>query len=118
MGVTIREDYIVRLEGSEAGLERIVFEDGSSLERKALFVRTTVSQHSDFAEQLGCEMQAMFGIPTITHNEQWETSVVGVYVAGDAGTMMQQVVQAAASGSLVGSFINRALSAENNFAAA
>lgn len=42
-----------------------------------------------------------------------ETSVPGVYVAGDAGSPLQQIVSAAASGASAAAFLNHALSDED-----
>jgi pyruvate/2-oxoglutarate dehydrogenase complex dihydrolipoamide dehydrogenase (E3) component len=42
-----------------------------------------------------------------------ETSVAGVYAAGDAGTPLQSVALAAASGASAGAFLNHALCGED-----
>jgi thioredoxin reductase len=41
-----------------------------------------------------------------------ETSVPGVYVAGDAGTMLQGAIMAASSGASAAAFINHSLISE------
>lgn len=42
-----------------------------------------------------------------------ETTVAGVYVAGDAGTPLQSLAQAAASGARAAAFLNHALCDED-----
>ena len=42
-----------------------------------------------------------------------ETTVPGVYVAGDAGTMLQGAVMAASGGAAAAAFLNRALATED-----
>lgn len=118
VGVPVNEKPIARLEGREDGLEglsRIVFEDGSFLEREGLFYGSPQRQRSTFAETLGCEMVAMGPATEIVKADPMtrETSVPGVYVAGDAGSPFQSVVLAAASGASAAAFLNHALCAED-----
>lgn len=47
-----------------------------------------------------------------------ETSVPGIYVAGDAGSMLQSVALASASGANAAAFLNHALCGEDAEAAA
>jgi thioredoxin reductase len=87
-GVRIVETPIVRLEGS-GRLERIVFSDGSAI-----------------AAQLACGLTDN-GLVEVTPER--ETSVSGVYAAGDAASKFHQIVVAAAAGAEAAKLINRAL---------
>jgi thioredoxin reductase len=115
LGVPLKEARIARLEGDvvAGGLHRIVFEDGSTIACEALFYGPPQRQRSDLAAVLGCEIEAMGPLPAIVKSDPTtkETTVTGVYVVGDAGTMMQGVVMAAASGAVAASFANHALAA-------
>jgi thioredoxin reductase len=108
-GVRIVETPIVRLEGS-GRLERIVFSDGSTLARDALFVHTSPRGRSDLAAQLGCGLTD-YGLVEVTPER--ETSISGVYAAGDAASRFHQIVVAAASGAEAAIMINRALAMED-----
>lgn len=118
LGVPVHEQRIARLEGRAdggEGLARIHFEDGSTLAREGLFFAPPQRQRSGLAAALGCEMGAMGLLPEAVKTDPMSmaTSVPGVYVAGDAGAMLQSIVMAAAAGTSAGAFLNHALSAED-----
>jgi len=113
--IPVREERISHLEGdpgrTPGGLRLIHFEDGSSLEREGLFYVPPQRQGSELAEMLGCEIgpmgQAQAGVkgdPTTR-----ESTVAGVYVAGDAGNAVQSALLAAASGANAAFFVNHSL---------
>jgi thioredoxin reductase len=117
LGIPVKEEKISRLEGDEAAgiLRRIVFEDGSSVEREALFYAPPQRQRSGLAESLGCETEAMGLLPAVIKSDPTtkETTVPGVFVAGDAGTMLQGAIMAASSGAGAAAFLNHSLIAED-----
>ncbi len=117
LGVPVNEKPVARLEGRKdgsEGLSRVLFEDGSSLEREGLFYGPPQRQRSDFAEALGCEVVSMSPAAEIVKADPmtWETSVPGVYGAGDAGSPLQSVALAAASGASAAAFLNHSLVAD------
>jgi thioredoxin reductase len=63
---------------------------------------------------LGCEIVAMGQAPAGVKSDPTtrETSVAGVYVAGDAGNAVQSALLAAASGAQAAFFVNHSLVAE------
>ena len=118
LGVPLNEKRIARLEGrnvASEGLARVHFEDGTSLERAGLFYGPPQRQRSGFAESLGCEVVAMGPAAQVVKAEPMtgETSVPGVYVAGDAGTLPQSVANAASSGANAAAFLNHTLCGED-----
>jgi thioredoxin reductase len=116
LDVPVKEERISHLEGdAEGGLRRIFFEDGSGIERDGLFYAPPQRQRSDLAESLGCEMEAMGLLSAVVKGDPMtrETSVPGVYVAGDAGTMLQGAIMAAASGASAAAFLNHSLISED-----
>ena len=117
LDVPVKEEEISRLEGAGAdgGLRRIVFDDGSEIEREGLFYAPPQRQRSDLAESLGCESEAMGLLSAVIKGDPMtrETSVPGVYVAGDAGTMLQGAIMAAASGASAAAFLNHSLVSED-----
>jgi len=94
-GIRIREDRVVRLEGTDGRLERVIFDTGDPLSCRALFFTTGQHQASPLAKSLGCEFNEKGTVHTGRHET---TTVPGLYVAGDASRDVQWVVVAAAEG--------------------
>ena len=118
LGVPVYEKPVARLEGREdgsEGLSRVVFEDGSSVEREGLFYGPPQRQRSPLAKALGCEIVALGPASEVVKADPLtrETSVAGVYAAGDAGSPMQSITLASASGATAAAFLNHALCAED-----
>lgn len=108
-GIRVRDDRIVRLEGTD-GLERVVFEAGDPLARRALFFTTGQRQQSRLAHGLGCEINEKGTVPTGKYET---THLSGLYVAGDASRAVQWVVVAAAEGAEAAFAINTDLLKED-----
>jgi thioredoxin reductase len=118
LGVPLCEKKISRIEG-DAGAGRltgIVFEDGETLAREALFANPPQRQRSELAEMLGCEVEYVemaksYMISTDAMTQ--ETTVKGVFAAGDAGRSMQSLPAAVASGTNAGAFMNYTLASDD-----
>jgi thioredoxin reductase len=105
-GIEVREETIQRLEGERGRLQRIIFKDGSSLARRAIFFSTSNVQRSKLAASLGCVYDSKGAIRAST---RCETDSPGVYIAGDASDDAQFVIVAAAEGAKAAIAINKAL---------
>jgi thioredoxin reductase len=106
--IEIYEEKIIRLEGDSDGhLQRICLEDGVTLDRAAMFFTTSCAQRSDLLQMLGCRRDEKEGI--IADPETEESSVPGVYVAGDASRDVLLVAVAIGEGAKAAVAINRAL---------
>jgi thioredoxin reductase len=105
-GIEIREEAIVRLEGQNGQLRRVVFAEGEPLPRRALFFGSGQHQRSRLAERLGARFNDKGTVATGTCES---TNVPGLYVAGDASKEAQFVIVAAAEGAEAGMAINKAL---------
>jgi thioredoxin reductase len=105
-GIEIREEAIVRLEGQNGQLRRVVFAEGEPLPRRALFFDSGQHQRSRLAERLGARFNDKGTVATGTCES---TNVPGLYVAGDASKEAQFVIVAAAEGAEAGMAINKAL---------
>ncbi|HYF39251.1 MAG TPA: NAD(P)/FAD-dependent oxidoreductase [Gemmatimonadales bacterium] len=105
-GIEVREDRVARLEGTEGQLERIVFQTGETLARRALFVCSGQHQRSALARKLGARFTSKGAVDTGSCEA---TEVPGLYVAGDASKEAQFVIVAAAEGAEAGMAINKAL---------
>ena len=106
-GVPIFKAPIAALEGDGSVLRRIRFDDGSHVERSALFFSTGCHQRSDLWRALGCARDEKGGIITDVQTE--ETTVPGVYVAGDVSRDVLLIAVAVAEGAKAAVAINRAL---------
>jgi thioredoxin reductase len=109
-GIEVREERIARLEGQGGRLQRIVFENGESLSRRALFVCCPQHQGSALARKLGCRFTSKGAVDT---GSSEATDVPGLYVAGDASREAQFAIVAAAEGAEAGMAINKALLKED-----
>jgi thioredoxin reductase len=108
--IELYEERIDRLAGSDGRLSAIVFADGASLPRRALFFDTATSGRSALAEALGCEFNRRGGIKCGRYEA---TSVPGVFVAGNIIKDVQLSIVAAAEGARAAFGINRALTRED-----
>jgi thioredoxin reductase len=109
-GITLREDRVLRLEGADGALERIVFEAGEPAHAGALFFTTGQHQRSPLATRLGCEFNDK---GTVRTGKYETTHLSGLYVAGDASRAVQWVVVAAAEGAEAAFAINTDLIKED-----
>jgi thioredoxin reductase len=109
-GIRIIEKPVVGLEGVDGQLTSIGFADGTQLARRALYLAPKLVQQSDLAARLGCSLSED-GFVQVDGSMQ--TTVAGVYAAGDMTKNMRQVVAAAAQGATAGGMINLALSNED-----
>ena len=104
--IALREERIARLEGRDGILERVVFDSGAALPRRAMFFSNGQHQASPLASQLGCEFTAKGAVRT---GDYETTRVPGLYVAGDASRLVQLAIVAAAEGAEAAFAINTAL---------
>lgn len=105
-----RREKIARLEGKKGQLERIVFADGQTLNRRVMFFSSGQRQGSDLASQLGCSFTRKGAVCT---GEYEATTIPGVYVAGDASKLVQLAIVAAAEGAQAAFAINTSLIKED-----
>jgi thioredoxin reductase len=108
--ITVREEPIARLVGNaDGGMRCIEFTDGTYLERAALFLHPEQEQRSTLAAELGAHHTSK-GALWVNKNAQ--TTVAGLYAAGDMVPGQQQALLAAASGSKAGICLNEGLTRE------
>ena len=111
--VVVRTDAVVRLEGNESTrqVERVLFSEGEPLECDALFFNLGTELASNFHETLGCKLDPECGLLWV--DEKQQTSVDGVYAAGDITPQSQLAVVAAAEGAMAVIHIHRSLLPED-----
>lgn len=111
-GVRVCEYPVGKVEGEPGRYVRLHLAPGWTLERRALFVHPVLRQRSSLAQLLGC---ALLDDGAVRVNELGQTTVPGVYAAGDACRTptlpfpAAHVVTAAAKGALAAIAIDQEL---------
>jgi thioredoxin reductase len=111
-GVRVCEDLVLGVDGEPGRYVRLSLSPGWTLERRALFVNPAFRQRSDLAVRLGCTVMEDGAVQV---SELGQTSVPGVYAAGDMcrtpamPSPAAQVVMAAAAGALAAVIIDQEL---------
>ena len=110
--VVLCTERISKLEGTDDGiLQKIHLQGGKTLKCEAMFFTTGCRQSSDLSAALGCARDEKGSIITDPVTE--ESSVRGVYVAGDASRDVLLVAVAIAESAKAAVAINRALLQED-----
>lgn len=109
-GILIYENRIVQLESEDGILKKVLFENGESLERRAIFFNTPSCQRSDLAAQLGCTFDENGGVIV---DKREETDVVDLFVVGDSSRDVLQAIVAAGEGFQAAVAINTELIKED-----
>jgi thioredoxin reductase len=107
--IPVRTEALVGLEGdtSTRQLARVVFAKGEPLECDALFFNLGTELATEFHEKLGCRVDDESGLIWVDRTRQ--TSVEGVYAAGDNTPNSQLAIVAAAEGARAAIQIHRSL---------
>jgi thioredoxin reductase len=109
LGVRVVEHLIRKVRGRR-GQPEVHFADGSAATLRALFVRTTLVMACPLPRMLGCRFEDQARIAV---GDDFQTSVPGVYAAGDLASAVKFVVVAAASGAQAAVAINGTLARED-----
>lgn len=105
-GIPVLAPAIVRIEGNGERVQRVVLEDGRSEAVDAIFFHIAYGPGSSLPAELGCEANEE-GILRV--DENFETSVPGVYAAGDITHGAKLAIRAAADGTRAAVGIYRSL---------
>jgi thioredoxin reductase len=108
-GVTVEHTPVAALLGSAPGLDAVVLADGRVVALGALFVSPRTQPASPLAAQLGCAFDDGPSGPYVRVDERKETTVPGVFAAGDAATPVHSATLAAAAGVLAGVHAHQSL---------
>ncbi|MGI4759870.1 MAG: NAD(P)/FAD-dependent oxidoreductase [Janthinobacterium lividum] len=108
--IGLRQELVKGLVGGPDGMLRCVeFEDGTYLERTALFLHAPQEQRSTLAAETGALVTSK-GAVWVDKNSQ--TTIPGLYAAGDTTPGQQQALIAAAEGNKAAICLNEALTKE------
>lgn len=97
-GIAVIKKEISSFQGDDV-LKGVVFKDGSVLECSGVFIATGVAGSSDLAKKLGAEVNGT----SIVVDENMQSSIPGLYAAGDCTGGMLQIAKAVYEGAKAGS---------------
>lgn len=108
--IPITNQSIASLEGDRetCQLRRVCFDDGETLECDALFFNLGIEPASDLHQMLGCKLDEECGLVWVDGEDQ-QTSVEGVYAAGDLTPRSQLAIVAAAEGAMAAIHVHKSL---------
>jgi thioredoxin reductase len=111
--IPITDKSIASLEGDKEScrIERVCFKDGSTLDCDALFFNLGTEPASGLHTMLGCKLDEECGLVWVDGDQQ--TSVRGVYAAGDLTPNSQLAIVAAAEGAMAAIQIHKSLIPED-----
>lgn len=108
-GVKIERTPVVELLGDGAETRALRLADGREIPTGAVFTAPRTRMASPLAEQLGCAFNDGMTGPYVQVDETQQTSVPGVFAAGDAASPMYNATLASAAGVMAGAAAHRAL---------
>lgn len=107
--VGVERAPIVELVGAAPAMEAIRLQDGRVLPLGALFIAPRTRFVSDLAAQLGCSLEEGPMGPYLKVDDRKQTTVKGVFAAGDVAAPMPNATLAAAAGVLAGGAAHQSL---------
>jgi len=100
--IPVIEDALTEIVHDEGRMEAVRLSSGKSVPLDATFIHTRHAPSCDLALQLGCEMEDGALGPFVVVGEGQETSVPGVYAAGDLAWQSHNISWAMAHGASAG----------------
>ncbi len=104
--VQIIDSKIQKLDHQNGALQNVVFENGKTHNLDAVYFRPPFEQHCKIPETLGCKTTEA-GHLEVTNFQQ--TSIHGIYAAGDCTTPMRSLAIAISQGNLAAAMLNHEL---------
>lgn len=101
-GVAVETTPIVALLGDAPAVEAVRLADGRVLPLAALFTAPRTAPNGGLPQALGCALEEGPTGPYVAADARQETSVPGVFAAGDAARAMHNATLASASGVMAG----------------
>ncbi len=108
-GISLTDGRVTALQHTDGQLTNVILETGEQISREALYITADFKLSTDIATQLGCEtIETPFGHHLKTDN-MMQTSVAGVFAAGDITRMWFSANMAVGDGAIAGSACARSL---------
>ena len=108
-GITVEPDAVAGLEGDAPVLSGVRLANGRLVPVEAVFLGTRVELASDLAAQIGCEFEESFQGRLLKMDASKQTSVPGVYAAGDITPRIANATMASADGVMAGAMLHQSL---------
>ncbi|WP_394171030.1 NAD(P)/FAD-dependent oxidoreductase [Saccharospirillum alexandrii] len=108
-GVTLEHSPIVEVLGTDADVEGVLLLDGRTVPIQGLYVGPRITLTSPLIEQLKLEIEETPLGSIVKVDAMKESSVKGIYAAGDLSNPMQNGTFAIASGTMAGVAVHRSL---------
>lgn len=105
-GIQVRTEAVVRIEGKDGQVQRAVLENGDAEPFGAMFFHIAYGPGSSLPAELGCEANEE-GILRV--DEDFQTTVPGVFAAGDITHGSKLAIRAAADGTRAAIGVYRSL---------
>jgi thioredoxin reductase len=114
--VAVDERPVAGLRGADGSLTAVAFADGGERRCSALLVPVTLHQRSALAEKLGASAAdaGPIAVDAVEVDSTFQTSVPGLFAAGDVSAQMPSVANAIAAGSIAAAMIVHSSMAEAN----
>ncbi|WAC46918.1 NAD(P)/FAD-dependent oxidoreductase [Asticcacaulis sp. SL142] len=107
--ITIETAPVAALEGNGTALSAVRLNDGRIHDISALFIGAETRFNSPIAEQLGCAIEDSPMGRFITTDDRRQTTILGVYAAGDVARPQHAVSLAVADGMVAGVSLHQSL---------
>ncbi|HSH31614.1 MAG TPA: NAD(P)/FAD-dependent oxidoreductase [Candidatus Saccharimonadales bacterium] len=107
--ITVRQSQIAAMKGRGGQVEQLLLADGTIIPCDAVFYSLSHQPRLELIKQLGCQTTD----DCVVLNRKQETTVPGVYAAGDIAPLEELVVVAAAMGAVAASNIHKSLVPEH-----
>lgn len=111
-GIRVRTEVIDRLEGEEGQVRRAVFHDGSTEDLDAMFFHIASGPGCSIPADLGCKTEEI-GEGILRVDDDFQTTVPGVYAAGDITPGSRLAIRAAYEGARAAVGIHKSLLPED-----
>jgi len=108
-GVVVEETGVSAIIGDDGGMDGVRLDDGRVIGLDALFTTVPTRLAGSLVDQLGCAVDETTLGPTVRVDAVGQTSVPGVYAAGDAAQFDKSLAGAVASGRLAGTMAHHSL---------
>ena len=108
-GIEIVEKRISHIAHTEGQARELVFTDGSTQPVEVFFAAPDLTQHCDIPAALGCELTKE-GLLVV--NEFQQTTLDGIYAAGDNSRATRAISVAIGAGAIAGMCINQQLTSD------
>lgn len=108
--IAINEKEIVEAVHENGRLQHLLFADGSTDERSAIFTRLPFKQHCPLPVALGCTLTDT-GLLAVDGFQK--TNIHGIYAAGDCATLFRAVSVSVAHGMAAGAMVNKEMIEED-----